>query len=185
MNWLDHAEHAAGVLCLLVFAGAGIAALGTIAATVVPQWRRILRLAMGRIEVLYPEPQAASDAPHASAFPSTASTRPSPCQPSRASAQVGAIPMPANQSTPEVTRADRDLGEYPIAPMEGVATIFVRQLLLQAMATEYAKATGESIHDMMDAARATWDTDWETDPAPRTIEAAVEAARSDLEHWED
>lgn len=69
MTWGNHFAHALGVLCLLVFAGAGIAALGTIAVTVVPQWRRISRLAMGRIEVLYPEPQAASDAPHASALP--------------------------------------------------------------------------------------------------------------------
>jgi hypothetical protein len=76
------------------------------------------------------------------------------------------------------------LGDYPLAPMEGVATIFVRQLLLQAMAAEYARATGDSIEELMPAARATWDTDWETDPAPRTIKAAIEAAQSDLEHWE-
>jgi hypothetical protein len=69
MTWLDHAAHVAGVLSLCVIAGAGIAAAYAIATTVVPQWRRIIRLAMGRIEVLYPEPPAASDAPHASAFP--------------------------------------------------------------------------------------------------------------------
>lgn len=69
MNWLDHAAHVAGVLSLCVFAGAGIASAYAIVTTVVPEWRRIIRLAMGHIEVLYPEPQAASDAPHASAFP--------------------------------------------------------------------------------------------------------------------
>lgn len=69
MTWLDHAALVAGVLSLCVFAGAGIASAYAIVTTVVPQWRRIMRLAMGRIEVLYPEPQAASDAPHASAFP--------------------------------------------------------------------------------------------------------------------
>ena len=69
MTWLDHTERAMGVLSLCVFAGAGIASAYAIATTAVPQWRRILRLAMGRIEVLYHEPQAASDAPHASAFP--------------------------------------------------------------------------------------------------------------------
>jgi hypothetical protein len=83
-----------------------------------------------------------------------------------------------------MTPATDDLGDYPLAPMEGVAPIFVRQMLLQAMAAEYAKATCTDIHEMMDAARATWDTDWETDPAPRTIAAAIEAAQSDLEHWE-
>ncbi|WP_426254529.1 hypothetical protein [Sphingomonas sp. DC2300-3] len=69
MTWLDHAAHVAGVLSLCVFAGAGIASAYAIIITTVPQWRRIISLAMGRIEVLYPEPQAASDAPHASAFP--------------------------------------------------------------------------------------------------------------------
>jgi hypothetical protein len=76
------------------------------------------------------------------------------------------------------------LGDYPMAAMEGVEPVFVRQLMLQAMAAEYAKATGDSIEDMMSSARATWDTDWETDPAPRTVEAAVAAALSDLECWE-
>lgn len=69
MTWLDHAAHAAGVLSLCVFAGAGIASAYAIITTTVPQWRRISRLAMGHIEVLYPEPRAASDMPHASAFP--------------------------------------------------------------------------------------------------------------------
>lgn len=78
-----------------------------------------------------------------------------------------------------------ELGDYPLAPMDGVAPVFVRQLLLQAMAAEYAKATGDSLEDMMDAARATWDTEWETDPAPRTIDNAVAAALSDLECWDE
>ncbi len=69
MTWIDHVAHAVGVLSLCVFAGAGIASAYAIATTVVPQWRRISRLAMGHIEVLYPEPQAASDAPRASALP--------------------------------------------------------------------------------------------------------------------
>ncbi len=69
MTWNDHIAHALGVLSLCVFAGAGLASAYAIITTVVPQWRRISRLAMGHIEVLYPEPPAASDAPHASAFP--------------------------------------------------------------------------------------------------------------------
>ena len=69
MTWGNHIAHGLGVLSLLIFAGAGIASAYAIVTTVVPQWRRIMRLAMGRIEVLYPDPQAASDAPHASAFP--------------------------------------------------------------------------------------------------------------------
>lgn len=84
-----------------------------------------------------------------------------------------------------MTQTQSDLGEYPIAPMNGVATIFVRQILLQAMAYEYAKATGDSIEDMMPAARATWNTEWDSDPEPRTIEHAIEAARSDLQHWDE
>ena len=69
MTWTDHVAHALGVLSLCIFAAAGITSAYAIVTMVVPQWRRIIRLAMGRIEVLYPEPQAASDAPHASAFP--------------------------------------------------------------------------------------------------------------------
>lgn len=77
------------------------------------------------------------------------------------------------------------LGDYPIAPMDDVEPVFVRQMMLQAMAAEYAKATGESLEDMMSAARATWDTEWETDPAPRTIEAAISEAQADLECWDE
>lgn len=75
--------------------------------------------------------------------------------------------------------------DYTVAPIDNVAPVFVRQMMLQAMAAEYAKATGESLIDMLDAARATWDTEWETDPAPRTFEAAIAAALSDLEHWDE
>lgn len=83
------------------------------------------------------------------------------------------------------TEAGAELGDYPLAPMEGVEPIFARQMMLQAMAAEYAKATGESLEDMMSAARATWDTEWEADPAPRTIGAAISEAHADLECWDE
>jgi hypothetical protein len=38
------------VLVVLVFSGAFLAAVGVIAATIAPQWRRILRLAAGHVE---------------------------------------------------------------------------------------------------------------------------------------
>jgi len=77
------------------------------------------------------------------------------------------------------------LGDFPMEALEGVAPVFVRQMMLQAMASEYAKATGESLEDMMPAARATWDTEWESDPAPRNMQMAIAAAQSDLEHWDE
>jgi hypothetical protein len=87
--------------------------------------------------------------------------------------------------TPEPAQPTEVLGDYPMEPMQDVAPVFVRQLMLQAMAAEYAKATGEGLEDMMDAARATWDTNWETDPQPRTMRFAIEAAQSDLQHWDE
>ena len=78
-----------------------------------------------------------------------------------------------------------NISAYPIAHMEGVSPVFAKQIMLQAMAGEYASATGESLEDMMPAARATWDTEWESDPEPRTVAAAVEAAQSDLQHWDE
>lgn len=65
MTWTDHTAHALGVLSLCVFAGAGVVGLATIAATAVPQWRRIVDTLFGR----HLETPAASDAPRASAFP--------------------------------------------------------------------------------------------------------------------
>lgn len=89
-------------------------------------------------------------------------------------------------ATPSVATPAHDaLGDYPMGPMLGVAPVFVRQLMLQAMAAVYAKATGKTLEGMMDAARATWDSDWESDPAPRTIEFAIEAAQSDLQYWDE
>lgn len=78
-----------------------------------------------------------------------------------------------------------DLGNYPLAKVKGVPDCLVRQTMLQAMAHVYAVATKCSMHEMMDAARATWDTEWDTDPSPRTIKGAVAAAESDLQHWDE
>ncbi len=62
---LDHVEHALGVLCLYVFAGAGIASAVAIVATVVPKWRHMADAIYGR-----PVLPAASATPHVARIPS-------------------------------------------------------------------------------------------------------------------
>lgn len=76
--------------------------------------------------------------------------------------------------------------EYPCAPIEGVGGRFVPVLLRSSMAARYCAAVPDLTLDQgMDAALATWDTDWDSDPAPRTIEAAIITVDGDLECWGD
>lgn len=65
MTWLDHAAHAAGVLSLYVFADAGMLSVRTMVTTIAPKTRLIVDTLFGR----HLGTPAASDAPHASAFP--------------------------------------------------------------------------------------------------------------------
>ena len=79
-----------------------------------------------------------------------------------------------------------ELGEYPLAPIADVEPIFVRQMMLGAMALTYRSAVPDlTMEEAHDAARATWDTEWPTDPQPRTFDDAVEAVRCDLEYWKE
>lgn len=75
-------------------------------------------------------------------------------------------------------------GEYPTAPIEGVAPVFVESMIRQRMAQRYRRFVPDlTDEEARNSATATWETDWETDPAPRTFEAADEAVDSDLEYW--
>lgn len=76
------------------------------------------------------------------------------------------------------------MSDYPCAPIEGVDPVFVPYMLRGAMALRYARCTDMDYDDAVECAVATWDTDWETDPSPRTLANAVEAVDSDLEHWD-
>lgn len=63
-------------------------------------------------------------------------------------------------------------------------------MIKQTMALTYFNATKGSPEpiDMdfaMEAALATWDTEWDNDPAPRTIEAGIEAVNQDLQYWNE
>jgi hypothetical protein len=69
------------------------------------------------------------------------------------------------------------------APIKGVDQIFVPHLLKGAMACRYARAASLDYADALDAAVATWETEWETDPEPRTFENANEAVDADLVYW--
>lgn len=64
MTLTDHIEHALGVVSLLVFAGAGLVAVGITGATIVPNLHRI-RAALCSA----PIPQAASATPHVACNP--------------------------------------------------------------------------------------------------------------------
>lgn len=78
--------------------------------------------------------------------------------------------------------------DYPVAAPDGVAPIIYRAQIIQTMALQYLKAMAGSPEDFdlsnaMEAAMATWETDWDDDPAPRTLEAGIEAANADLVYW--
>jgi len=66
----------------------------------------------------------------------------------------------------------------------GIDHLTYRALIVQAMSGLYLSAVPDLGEDgALDAAIATWDTDWDCDPEPRTIAHGIEAASSDLEHW--
>lgn len=76
--------------------------------------------------------------------------------------------------------------DYPVQTLENVAPTFVRAMIIQAMAVQYARSVpGLTLDEAFDAARATWKTEWSSDPAPRTFEAAREVVSDDLECWEE
>ena len=71
MTLTDNIEHALGAASLFVMASAGGYSVYAIAATVAPQWRRIVRLAAGNIEpAIAPVPPAAPATPHVASTPS-------------------------------------------------------------------------------------------------------------------
>lgn len=79
-------------------------------------------------------------------------------------------------------------GAEPVcAPIPGVEPIFWPHMLKAAMATRFCRACGPEMtfEQGMDAAVATWETDWDSDPAPRSFEHAMDAADSEMEHWHD
>jgi len=74
--------------------------------------------------------------------------------------------------------------EYICAPIEGMAPFLVEPLIRQVMAARYQERTGCSQDEAVMHATATWESEWESDPRPRTIELAKEAVDSDIECWE-
>jgi hypothetical protein len=67
---------------------------------------------------------------------------------------------------------------------------FLKAQILQAMAVQYCnhmQGSDEpfSLSDGFEAANNTWDTEWDDDPLPRTIEAGIEAANQDLAYWNE
>jgi hypothetical protein len=77
------------------------------------------------------------------------------------------------------------LDEHPTVAIEDVEPVFVRAMMIGAMATRYATAANLSLEDAFPFACATWNTDWPDDPEPRTFEAARQAVNDDLEYWDE
>lgn len=78
------------------------------------------------------------------------------------------------------------LAIYPTVEVADVDPLFVRHMMLGAMAIHYRRyVTDLPYEDAIASARATWETDWPNDPEPRTFEQAIEAVDSDLEHWDE
>jgi hypothetical protein len=75
-------------------------------------------------------------------------------------------------------------------PYDRAISPILRAQIIQTMAVTYVNAMKGSpepfdLDDGMEAARATWDTEWDNDPAPRTIEAGIEAVNQDLQYWNE
>lgn len=85
------------------------------------------------------------------------------------------LPIPA--------RKEIDM-DYPVDAPEGVAPVIFRAQILQSMALRYKVAASLDDESARDAALATWETDWDSDPLPRTIQGGIDEVDSDLEHWE-
>ena len=80
--------------------------------------------------------------------------------------------------------------DYPVAAPSGIDPIIFRSEIISAMAHEYFTYMQGSEEEFsranaVEAAIATWDTDWETDPAPRTIEQGILEAGYDLQYWNE
>jgi hypothetical protein len=74
----------------------------------------------------------------------------------------------------------------PVAAPPDVDPIFYRAQMLQTMAMTYKRAVKDlSDEDATASALATWETEWDDDPAPRTMDAAIQAVVADLDYWGD
>lgn len=74
--------------------------------------------------------------------------------------------------------------DYPVAAPDGVDPIIFRSQIIQAMAVRYQQAVPDlSNEEAHDSAMSTWDTEWEADPAPRTVLASYTEVDADLSYW--
>lgn len=78
--------------------------------------------------------------------------------------------------------------DYPVANPADIAPIIFRAMILHQMAMQYFNYMRDadeefSLSDAFEAAHATWETDWDIDPAPRTLDAAREEVNNDLAYW--
>lgn len=80
--------------------------------------------------------------------------------------------------------------DYPVAAPFNIDPEIYRAQIIQTMAILYMNHMRDAqppftMEEAMDAAKATWGTDWDDDPSPRTIEAGIEAADGDLAYWNE
>lgn len=75
--------------------------------------------------------------------------------------------------------------DYPVAAPDDIHPRIFRAMLIQHMGLRYLKSVPSiDLEYAMEAAVATWETDWDSDPKPRDFDDATDAVDSDLEHWE-
>ncbi len=78
-----------------------------------------------------------------------------------------------------------DALDYPVAAPDDVHPRIFRAMLIQHMGLRYMQGVpGIDLENAMEAAVATWETDWDCDPNPRDYNDATDAVDSDLQHWE-
>lgn len=87
--------------------------------------------------------------------------------------------------TPVAGEPNEGFGEYAIEPIEGVDPALIPHMMLGAMAARYARQAQIEMSDAFEAARATWHTEWDSHPRPRTMQDALDAVDSDLEYWDE
>jgi len=83
-----------------------------------------------------------------------------------------------------------DVVDYPLAAPDGVAPAIFKAMILQTMAITYVNAMKGAdepfgLDEGFDAAHATWDTEWDNDPEPRTIGAGIYEVEQDLQYWNE
>lgn len=81
-----------------------------------------------------------------------------------------------------------DTLDYPVEAPANIEPVIFRAQIIQLMQLRYFNAMRGSeepftMGNAYDAAMATWESDWPSDPQPRTIETGLQCVDDDLSYW--